>query len=283
MIKFGKWITASLLGLAAVISVGLSATETISAQDDPYIIATDTTFAPFEFMEDGEYVGIDMDILKAIAEDQGFEFELRPMAFSAGLQALETRQVDGMIAGMGITDARKQVFDFSDAYYSAGVQFAVLDDSDIETVEDLAGLKVAVKTGTTGSEAALEISEEVGFDLNYFEDSVNMYEDLNADNSQAVIEDYPVMAYAAQVGEIPLRFIGEQEAVTDYGFAVPKGENAELIEMFNQGLANIIESGEFDEIVARYLGEVDDVDEEDVNAEDTAEETEEEESEEDSE
>lgn len=281
MFKFGKWITASVLGLATVIGVGLSNASTVTAQDDPYIIATDTTFAPFEFMEDGEYVGIDMDILRAIAEDQGFEFELRPMAFSAGLQALETRQVDGMIAGMGITDARKQVFDFSDPYYSAGVQFAVLEDSEIQTVEDLAGLKVAVKTGTTGSETALTISEEVGFELNYFEDSVNMYEDLKAGNSQAVIEDYPVMAYAAQVGEIPLRFIGEQEAVTDYGFAVPKGENAELLEMFNQGLANIIESGEFDEIVAKYLGEVDGVSEDD--ADDSEENADSEESEEDAE
>lgn len=281
MFKFGKWITASVLGLAAVIGVGLSNASTVTAQDDPYIIATDTTFAPFEFMEDGEYVGIDMDILRAIAEDQGFEFELRPMAFSAGLQALETRQVDGMIAGMGITDTRKQVFDFSDPYYSAGVQFAVLEDSEIQTVEDLAGLKVAVKTGTTGSETALTISEEVGFELNYFEDSVNMYEDLKAGNSQAVIEDYPVMAYAAQVGEIPLRFIGEQEAVTDYGFAVPKGENAELLEMFNQGLANIIESGEFDEIVAKYLGEVDGVSEDD--ADDSEENADSEESEEDAE
>lgn len=281
MFKFGKWITASVLGLATVIGVGLSNASTVTAQDDPYIIATDTTFAPFEFMEDGEYVGIDMDILRAIAEDQGFEFELRPMAFSAGLQALETRQVDGMIAGMGITDARKQVFDFSDPYYSAGVQFAVLEDSEIQTVEDLTGLKVAVKTGTTGSETALTISEEVGFELNYFEDSVNMYEDLKAGNSQAVIEDYPVMAYAAQVGEIPLRFIGEQEAVTDYGFAVPKGENAELLEMFNQGLANIIESGEFDEIVAKYLGEVDGVSEDD--ADDSEENADSEESEEDAE
>lgn len=281
MFKFGKWITASVLGLATVIGVGLSNASTVTAQDDPYIIATDTTFAPFEFMEDGEYVGIDMDILRAIAEDQGFEFELRPMAFSAGLQALETRQVDGMIAGMGITDARKQVFDFSDPYYSAGVQFAVLEDSEIQTVEDLAGLKVAVKTGTTGSETALTISEEVDFELNYFEDSVNMYEDLKAGNSQAVIEDYPVMAYAAQVGEIPLRFIGEQEAVTDYGFAVPKGENAELLEMFNQGLANIIESGEFDEIVAKYLGEVDGVSEDD--ADDSEENADSEESEEDAE
>lgn len=265
-------LSIAVLGLSG----GLANASQAAAQDDPYIIATDTTFAPFEYMEDGEYVGIDMDILAAIAEDQGFEFELRPMGFSAGLQALQSQQVDGMIAGMGITEERQNVFDFSEPYFTAGVQFAVLEDSGIEAVEDLAGHTVAVKTGTTGSETALEVSEEIGFDLNYFEDSVNMYEDLQVGNSIAVIEDYPVMAYAAQTGGIPLRFIGEQMAVTDYGFAVPKGTNAELLEMFNAGLANIQESGEFDEIIANYLGDAEAAeDAADEDEADTEEETEE--------
>src|SRR5699024_5149568 len=62
---------------------------------------------------------------------------------------------------------------------------------------------------------------------------------------------------AAQTGGIPLRFIGEQMEVTDYGFAVQTGENPELIEMFNAGLSNVRESGEFDEIVNTHLGDRD--------------------------
>lgn len=102
---------------------------------------------------------------------------------------------------------------------------------------------------------ATELAEEYGYSLTQFEDSVNMYEDLQVGNSQAVIEDYPVMAYAAQTGGIPLRFIGEQQEITDYGFAVPGGENPELIEMFNAGLLNLMESGQYDEIIDNYLGE----------------------------
>lgn len=257
MNKIYKWLTTVVMAIIIVSNVSHFDALRIAAQDsdENYVIATDTTFAPFEFIEDGDYVGIDMDILSAIAEDQGFNYELTPMSFSAALQALETEQVDGMIAGMGITPEREESFDFSDSYYQAGVQFAVLEDSEIQSLEELEGQNVAVKTGTTGAETAVELSEEYGFTVTQFEDSVNMYEDLMAGNSIAVIEDYPVMAYAAQDGNVPLKFIGEQTAIVDYGFAVPKGQNPELLEMFNTGLANIQESGQLDEIVATYLGE----------------------------
>ena len=258
--KFFRWLSMSLVVMLTVL-VGAPVMNTVvQAQEDnePYIIATDTTFAPFEYQdENGDFVGIDMDLLEAIAEDQGFEYEIRPIGFNAALQAVESGQVDGMIAGMGITEERQESFDFSDPYYEAGVQFAVLEDSEIESLEDLEGQNVAVKTGTTGMAAAESVADEFGFTISTFEDSVNMYEDLQAGNSVAVIEDYPVMAYAAQTGGIPLRFIGEQMEITDYGFAVQTGENPELIEMFNAGLANVRESGEFAEIVKTHLGDAD--------------------------
>lgn len=78
-----------------------------------YDIGTDTTFAPFEFEDvDGKFVGIDMDLLAAIAKDQNFEYTIKPLGFNAAVQALETNQVDGVIAGMSITDERKRKFDF---------------------------------------------------------------------------------------------------------------------------------------------------------------------------
>ncbi|SHE79688.1 polar amino acid transport system substrate-binding protein [Atopostipes suicloacalis DSM 15692] len=228
----------------------------VSAQEKVYIIGTDTTYAPFEYVdEEGDFVGIDMDLLEAIAEDQGFEYELRILGFNAAVQALESNQVDGVIAGMSITDERKEAFDFTDPYYSSGSQFAVLEDSEVDSLEDLEGKIVAVKTGTTGFDVATELSEEYGFTLNVFEDSVNMYEDMQVGNSVAVVEDYPVMLYAHSTGRIRLKFIGEQQAVADNGLAVNKGENQELLQMFNDGLANLRASGEYEEIIARYLGE----------------------------
>lgn len=250
-------ISKLFMMLLFLVTVFIGNTQNVHAQEEKtYIIGTDTTYAPFEFVdESGEMVGIDMDLLAAIAEDQGFNYEIRALGFNAALQALESNQVDAVIAGMGITDERQEIFDFSDPYYSSGSQFAVAAGSEIESFEDLEGLSVAVKTGTTGYDVAEGLSEEYGFTLNAFDDSVNMYEDLTVGNSQAAVEDFPVMLFAASTGRVDLELIEEQQAVSDFGFAVNKGENRELLLMFNDGLANIRASGEYDEIIASYLGE----------------------------
>src|SRR5699024_9000553 len=121
--------------------------------DKTYIIATDQTYAPFEFVDDdGNLVGIDMDLMAAIAEDQGFDYEMKVLGFNAAVQALESGQADGVIAGMSITDARKESFDFSEPYFDSQLSFAVKADSEIQTLADLEGLRVAVKTGTQGAD-----------------------------------------------------------------------------------------------------------------------------------
>lgn len=223
-----------------------------SPKSDKYKIATDTTFAPFEFKaENGDFVGIDMDILKAIAEDQGFEYELQIVGFNAAVQSLESKQCDAVIAGMSITDERKEKFDFSDPYFDSGVIMAVKADSTITKLEELKGQKVAVKTGTEGYDFALANKDKYGYTLTVFEDSANMYEDVKAGNSVACCEDYPVIGYAITQGQ-PFKLIGEKSKGSSYGFAVSKGENAELLSKFNAGLKNLKDSGKYDEILAKY-------------------------------
>lgn len=241
-----------ILSLALALAMCLCSVAALAA--DKYIIATDTTFAPFEFEDmDGNFIGIDMDILKAAAEDQGFEYEVQVLGFSAAVQALEAKQVDGVIAGMSITDARKEKFDFSDPYFESGVVMGIAaNDDTIKTYEDLKGKTVAVKTGTVGSAFAEGIAGEYGFTCTYFDDSANMYEDVKAGNSVACFEDYPVLGYAI-TKNVGLKIVTEKEGADAYGFAVSKGENAELLEMFNKGLANIKASGKYQEILDTYI------------------------------
>jgi ABC-type amino acid transport substrate-binding protein len=224
-----------------------------SSESKKYTIATDTVFAPFEFTDaNNNFVGIDVDILDAIAKDQGFEYELNSLGFDAALLAVEAGQADGVIAGMSITEERKAKFDFSEAYYDADVTMAVALDSDIKSYEDLAGKKVAVKTGTNGADFAKSIAEEYGFEVTEFSDSPTMYQDVIVGNTVACFEDYPVMAYNIQQGA-KLQIPGDiKEAGSSYGFAVSKGKNSELLEMFNKGLANIKANGTYDEIVDKY-------------------------------
>lgn len=218
-----------------------------------FIIATDTVFAPFEFTDaSGNFVGIDVDIVAAIAEDQGFAYEMQSLGFDAALLAVEAGQADGVIAGMSITEARKEKFDFSEPYYDADVTFAVAQDSEIASYDDLAGQTVAVKTGTNGAAYAKSIQEQYGFEIVEFSDSPTMYQDVLVGNTVACFEDYPVMAYNIQQGaklQIPE---GVNAAGSSYGFAVGKGKNAELLSMFQEGLKNIKENGKYDEIIAKY-------------------------------
>ena len=224
-----------------------------SASGKKYVIATDTVFAPFEFTdESGAFVGIDVDLLDAIAKDQGFEYELQSLGFDAALVAVQSGQADGVIAGMSITDERKETFDFSDAYYDADVTMAVAAGSSIASYDDLNGKKVAVKTATNGSDYAKSIADQYGFDIVEFKDSPTMYQDVITGNTVACFEDYPVMAYNIKQGagmEMPE---GTTAAGSSYGFAVQKGQNAELLEMFNKGLADIKANGTYQEIADKY-------------------------------
>lgn len=227
--------------------------ETTETTGEKYIIATDTAFPPFEFTNaEGNFVGIDVDIVNAIAEEKGFEVEFQSLGFDAALLAVQTGQADGVIAGMSITDERKEIFDFSDPYFDADVTMAVAAGSGITSYEDLAGKTVAVKTATNGADYAKSIADQYGFTVVEFKDSPTMYQDVIAGNTAACFEDYPVMAYNIQQGaqlEMPE---GMTAAGTQYGFAVAKGQNAELLQMFNEGLATIIENGTYQEIVDSY-------------------------------
>lgn len=252
-----KILAVALVAAFALSAIGCGSSATTEAStaagDKVYSIATDTVFAPFEFEDaQGNYVGIDMDIVAAVAEDQGFKYEINPLGFSAALTAIQAGQADGMIAGMSITEDRKKTFDFSEAYYTADVAMAVAKDSTITKYEDLQGKNVAIKTGTNGGDFAKSIMDKYGFTVSEFEDSSNMYQDVIVGNSVACFEDFPVIAYGIQQG-LELKLVdGIKEAGSDYGFAVKKGENAELLKMFDAGLKNIKDNGKYDEICNKY-------------------------------
>ena len=227
-----------------------------NADGETYTIATDTTFAPFEFQDtQGNFVGIDMDLIRAIGEDQNFTVDIKPLGFDAALQAVQANQVDGVIAGMSITDERKKVFDFSEPYFESGIQMAVLkDNEDIKSYEDLRGKRVSVKNGTQGSDFANSIKDKYGFEVVSFADSSTMFDEVKTGNSVAVFEDYPVLLYGIQQGN-GFKTVTPKEDPTGYGFAVNKGQNPELLKKFNDGLNSLKASGKYDEILQKYLGE----------------------------
>lgn len=245
---------------AAETKAAESAQETTAAADGEKVwsIATDTVFKPFEYTnENNEFVGIDVDILAAIAEDQGFSYELNSLGWDAAVAAVQVGQADAIIAGATIKQERiDSGWIFSDGYYDATQTFVVGADSDIASFEDLKGQNVAVKNGTAGADFANSLKDQYGFTVSVFEDSPTMYQDVILGNSAACVEDTPIMASNIKEGGLALKIPeGMESEGAPYGFAIMDAKNQELLDMFNAGLANIKANGTYDEILAKYLGE----------------------------
>lgn len=219
-----------------------------------YKIASDNAFPPFEYLdaETNTYVGVDMDILAAIAEDQGFEYEMANVGFDAALGQVQAGQADAVIAGMTIKPEREEIFDFSVGYFEDGQIMVVAADSDIDSMDDLAGKVVATKAGTMGLEYAEANKEQYGYTTTMFEGSVEMYQAVAQGSCVACFEDRAVIGTAIKNGDVNLKTVGEVINPAPYGFAVKKGNYPELIEMFNKGLENIKANGKYDEILAKY-------------------------------
>ena len=249
-----KWTNSSktssqVTSLTSTTSAGQKATPVKSK----YVIASDSSFAPFVFQNSSnQYTGIDMDLIKAIAEDQGFEIEITNPGFDAAINAGQSGQADGMIAGMSVTDARKETFDFSDSYYTANTILGVKESSTISSYEDLNGKTVGVKNGTASQTFLTENQSKYGYKIKTFADGSSMYDSLNTGSIDAVMDDEPVLKYSISQGQ-KLKTPIEGTPIGETAFAVKKGSNPELIEMFNNGLANLKASGEFQKILDKYL------------------------------
>ena len=249
-----KWTNSSktssqVTSLTSTTSAGQKATPVKSK----YVIASDSSFAPFVFQNSSnQYTGIDMDLIKAIAKDQGFEIEITNPGFDAAINAVQSGQADGMIAGMSVTDARKQTFDFSDSYYTANTILGVKESSTISSYEDLNGKTVGVKNGTASQTFLTENQSKYGYKIKTFADGSSMYDSLNTGSIDAVMDDEPVLKYSISQGQ-KLKTPIEGTPIGETAFAVKKGSNPELIEMFNNGLANLKASGEFQKILDKYL------------------------------
>ncbi|HAJ54859.1 MAG TPA: glutamine ABC transporter substrate-binding protein, partial [Lactobacillus sp.] len=154
MRRVWKWCVAGVAAL--ILAIGLTMPVSTQAAKKTYVIGTDVTYAPFEFADkNNRYVGIDIDLMQAVAKAEGFKVDIKPLGFNAAVQALEAHQIDGVIAGMQITPERKQKFAMSDPYYKTAVAMAVAKNSGVKSLKDLRGKRVALKTGTAAADFAM--------------------------------------------------------------------------------------------------------------------------------
>lgn len=245
MKKFTK-----ILALLAVLCLVLSCAACGSKDTEKLVMGTNASFPPYEFTDDaGNIVGIDAEIAAAVAEKLGKELEIKDMDFDSLLTAVQSGSIDFALAGMTVTDERKETVDFSDTY-ATGVQVVIVpENSAIKTVDDLQGKKIGVQTGTTGD---IYCTDDYGQDMvkQYQNGALAVAALKNGQVDCVVIDNEPAKNYVkANEGLIIL----ETEYVKeDYAAAISK-DNNELLEDFNKALKELKEEGKIDEIINKYI------------------------------
>ncbi len=220
------------------------------------IVGTEPTFPPFEFLDksSGEITGFDIDLIKAIALDQGFEVEVKNLGFDGLVPAVVSGTIDMAASGMTITQERAKVVCFSDAYINAGLALAVRDcDAQIESVDDLQGKTVGAQIGTTGAIKVKELqaSGKIAKMITYNTIDMAMLDLING-GVDAVINDLPVTKVYINKQPGKVKMVGDVLTSESYGFAMNK-ENTELLQKVNAGLANLRKSGEYDKLMKKYF------------------------------
>lgn len=223
--------------------------------DGVLTVGTNAEFPPFEYVDDnGEPDGFDVALIKAIGEKLGVEVEVENMEFDS-LVASIGNKIDVAIAGMTVTDERKNSVDFSDAYYDALQYVIVPEGSDIATFDDLAGKAIGVQLGTTGDIIA---SDDVdGASVSQYNKAVDAVNDLiNGRVDCVIIDKNPALVFEE-------KFAGQVKAldgaqfdfeVENYAIAMPKGDTA-LADQINTALQEIKADGTFDKLVEEYIGQ----------------------------
>lgn len=237
----------------AASSEAASETETAelsTVEPGKLIMSTNAAFPPYEMTTDsGEFEGIDIETAQAIADKLGLELQIDDMDFDAALLAVQQGKSDMVMAGVTVTDERQNVMDFTDSYATGIQSIIVKEDSDIASVDDLAGKKIGTQRGTTGY---LYCSDDFG-DENVvaYDDGLTAVQMLN--NGQVdcvVIDNAPAKEFiAANPG---LKLLDTAYVEESYAIGIGKG-NTELKDAINIALEELKADGTLQAIVDKYI------------------------------
>lgn len=221
--------------------------------DGVLTVGTNAEFPPFEYVDDnGEPDGFDIALIKAIGEKLGVEVTVENMEFASLVSSIGSK-VDVSIAGMTVTDERKESVDFSEPYYEA-VQYVILPaDSEASTAADLTGMTIGVQLGTTGDFIATDDVE--GSVVQQYNKGVDAVNDLiNGRVDCVIIDKNPALVFESKFeGQIKAVDGAQFEFGTEeYAIALPKGDTA-LAAQINSALEEIKADGTFDELVKTYI------------------------------
>ncbi|MBE7418390.1 MAG: transporter substrate-binding domain-containing protein [Ideonella sp.] len=213
-------------------------------------VATDATFPPFEYSENGKRTGFDIDLIEAIARTLNKKVEWTDIDFKGLIPGLVSKRFDVAASAIYITDERKKVVAFTDPYYPGGlVIMTKKGDTQIKGPDDLKGKKVTVQVGT----------KSVNFLKEHFptvqrievEKNQEMFQLVEVGRADAAVTGKPAAKlYARSRGT--LQVVDRQLTVEEYGYAIAK-EQPELVKQFNEALKKLKADGTYQKLVDKYL------------------------------
>lgn len=222
-----------------------------SEDDGVYVFAADATWPPFEFVdENGNLTGFEVELMPLIGEHVGVEMVVENIAWDTIFAGLANGQYDGVASGVTVTEERKQTMDFSMPIASQGQVVVVLQDSPIQSADDLNGKKVGVQIGTTGDFAL----DNYDVDRRQYDDIGLAIQDMINGNLDACVCDSIIASDFVLANESykgMLRVAGKPFTDEEIAIAVKKG-NTELLDLINQGLEAMMADGSFDELKAKW-------------------------------
>lgn len=242
-------LTSLILAASLVLPLAGCSNKKELQQEGKLIMATNAEFEPFEYMENGEIVGIDVEIANAIADDLGLELEIQNMNFDSVVTSVASGKADIGVAGLTKDPDRDKSVDFSDPYYDAAQVIIVKNDNTtIQDEETVKGKKIAVQKGTTGDTLATELSGDSNVvRFNATTDAIN---ELKNDKVDAVILDsFPAQVFVKKNHDI--KIVGDQLTSEEYCICVREGNTA-LLNKINDSLKKLKDSGTLDLIISKY-------------------------------
>jgi ABC-type amino acid transport substrate-binding protein len=222
-----------------------------------YKVAMEPTFPPFDTIDKDtqELAGFDVDMMNAIAKEQGFKLEWVNMGFDGLIPALEAGNIDIIASGMNASPDRREKVDFSTTYYDSGLVVAVkAGNTTIKGIDDLTKkMKVGGQIGTTGADKANELYDKKQIAEAKIYNGLDVaIMDLQNGTIDALINDLPVTKAYMNTKPGTIEIVGDVLNAESYGYAVQKG-NKELLDKINKGMQKLKDSGEFDKIYSKWL------------------------------
>jgi polar amino acid transport system substrate-binding protein len=217
-----------------------------------FTIGTNAEYPPFEYVDDqNNIVGFDIELMTAIADEAGFEFEFVNTRWDGIFVALAAGEFDAVISAATITAERAETVNFSDPYFNAGQMITVRsDNTTITGPDDLSGLRVGVQLGTTGD---IWLTDQTDADVIRYDENTLAFQALANGDLDAAVADGPTAIDIVEANpEMNLKVLSGVYTDEQYGIAVNKDQTA-LLEAINEGLAAVQASGVYDELMDKYF------------------------------